>query len=140
VSPGTASAGSVNSSRRANFVAARLGVEPLGIAALAGREIGREIRLDEPVRADDPPCRRAILPIRRNERRDDDEPRFVHQTRDLGHAPDVFPTILGRKPEVAVEPMPQVVPVEHEAGAARIDQAALELAGNRRFSGTGESR
>ena len=118
----------------------RLAIQALGIAPFAGRDVGRQVDLEERAFAHDPPRAFPVLAIGRDERGDDGHARLVHEFRDLRYPPDVLPAVLGREAEVAVEPQAQVVAVEHVAEAPGLHQPALDGLGERRLPGSRKAR
>ena len=106
----------------------RLLVQPLGVAPLAGREIGLDEDFVEFPRCHGPrPL--AVRAVGRDERADDDEPGFGEQRRDLAHATDVLGPVVGAEAEIRVEPMTQIVAVQDVGLIAPIEQMTLELDG-----------
>ncbi|KGS54024.1 hypothetical protein X949_5429 [Burkholderia pseudomallei MSHR5609] len=114
--------------------AARLAIQPFRIAPLAFVERRAHVNLAEPVAAHDVARHRAIVAKRRDQRSDDDEPDAVHQPRDLGGAPDVLVAVFGAEAEIAVQPVAQVIAVEHRARPSIAQQQPLQFARERRLA------
>src|SRR5690606_15366706 len=104
---------------------------PLRIARLTHLERRRDVDLDEPLSQ---LLARgvAVRAERRDERGDYDRARVDEEPRDLGDAPDVLRPVLGPEAEIGVEPVPDVVAVEHVGERAALDQPALEPVRERR--------
>ena len=84
--------------------------------------------------ADDRARHVAILAIGRNEGGDQHDPRLVEQPRHLGDAADVLRPVLRRKTQVARKAVAHVVAVQHIGHVAQIQQAPLQLEGQRRLA------
>jgi hypothetical protein len=79
-------------------------------------------------------------PVRRDEGRDHDQSRIEHQSRHLRGAPNVLHAVGLGEAEIAVQPLPQIVPVQHADMPPGRHESVAERAGEGRFSGGGETR
>ena len=113
-------------------------VQALGVAPLAGLEIGLDVDLvkSAPGRAPGPV---AVGLIGRDERGDADEAGIGEQRRHLADAADVLGPVVGRKAEVGVQAPAHVVAVQHVDVIALLEQALLHLHGQRRLAGPGQA-
>ena len=91
-------------------------------------------------RADDVCSHGPVGAAGRDEGGDDGQARTVHQARHFGHAADVFMPVFGRKTEVAVQAMAQLVAVEHRHGAALRLEPARQRLGDAGLAGAAQAR
>ena len=124
-----------------DLAGARLLVEPLRVARLAGLEGGRDVHLDEVARPRRSPARRRG-PRGTGEMKEVSTitPRVGEQLRDLGDAADVLGAVLGREAEVLVQAVADVVAVEHVGELAPLDERLLRGHRDRRLPGAREAR
>src|SRR5690606_9435997 len=61
------------------------------------------------------------------------------QSCDLARAADVFNTVLSRKPEITVKPVPQRISVQQDHLPSLVEQRALHLTRDGRLSGAGNA-
>jgi hypothetical protein len=66
------------------------------------------------------PC--TVGAIRTDHRDQRDHARIREQPRDLGDPSDVLRPVLSAETEIAVQPVPEIVAVEHVRGTAAVEQ------------------
>ena len=83
----------------------------------------------------------ALRPERRDKRNDGDQTRFDEQLGDLGDASNVFDAVALGEAEIAIEPMTDIVAIEHEGMFPESVKLFFQLIRDRRLAGarqTGE--
>src|SRR5690606_18864409 len=68
-----------------------------------------------------------------------DKSTLKEQSCDLARAADVFNTVLSRKPEITVKPVPQRISVQQDHLPSLVEQRALHLTRDGRLSGAGNA-
>ena len=79
-----------------------------------------------------------VGPVRADHRHQRDEPGVGQQPGDLADAAHVLGPVGGREPEVGVEPVTQVVAVEHVGGTSVVEQARGDGVGDGRLARSGQ--
>ena len=112
--------GVVDAGEPGELPGARLGVEALGVALLAhlDRRVDEHLEEHEAGRVVQRAGVFASGPVRADQRHQRDHAGVGEQPRDLADAPHVLGAVVGGEPEVAVEPVAEVVAVER-VGRAR---------------------
>src|SRR5262249_21910302 len=117
----------------------RLLVEPLRVALLARLNRRVHVDLDKRQAALDVQGTHAVavLAVGADEGGDRDDARVGEQLGDLADAADVLFAVLGRETQVLVQPVPDVVAVEHVSQMAPLYKGMLQSIGNRALSRSG---
>jgi hypothetical protein len=87
------------------------------LALTAHLERRRQVHLDEAVRADRLPRLLAHRGVGRHEGTDADEPRLVHEPRDVDRPAQVLGPLASREAEPAADRLAHLPAVEHRHGA-----------------------
>ena len=74
-----------------------------------------------------------------DERGEDDDAGVVEELGDFGAAAEVLAALVGREAQVVADAAAHVLAVEHDDGAALVEQLALQGIGERRLAAAGEA-
>ena len=115
-----------NSGELGDLARPRLGIQALDIAGFAHLERCVDKHFDEGPWWVQRSNRVAVSDIRRYECGEHDQSRVLEETTHLANPADVLGAILGSETQVAIEPKPDVVAVEHIRGNTFFDQRFLD--------------
>ena len=129
--------GAVDSREVLHLAAPGPGIEALRVPGFAGCERGVHEDLPEVTGFEPAP---GVVPVRAegaDERRNDDQPGIHHEAGHFGHPPDVLHAVGLGEAQIAVQPVADVVPVEHVGVAPLGGEALFEQVGDRGLAGSG---